>query len=186
MKKRISILVLFALFFGTKAFSQSSNYGVSAGYNNSIANVSIDGFPGSGSEGVSGYYIGFYSEFDLGDKFFIQPELQFSQVFNEGSTGEILILPVMFKYYLVDKFNIQAGPSFDLFLNNEDEEVNSFGIGLGFGGAYDITDKISITTKYSIGLNNRTPDFTISDGFNNYDINSKFDYFQIGLTYKLK
>ena len=186
MKNYFSITLLFVLFFNLQTFSQSNEYGVSAGYNNFILSASVDGFPGSGSEGVSGYYVGFYSSFELDSKWFIQPELQFSQVFNEGENLNMLVLPVMFKFYLVDKFNIQAGPSFDLFLNNEDEEVNDFSIGLGFGGAYDITDELSITTRYSVGLTNRTPDFTFSDGFNTYDISTKSDYFQIGLTYKLQ
>lgn len=179
MKNLFSITFLFALFLSVQSFSQSSDYGVSVGYNNFIATASVDGFPGSGSNGASGYYIGVYGDFELGDKFSLQPELQFGQIFNEGETGEMLILPVMFKYYVADKFNLQAGPVLDLILNDETDEVNDFGLGLGFGGAYEINDELAITTKYSLGLTNRTPDEV--QGFN---VTTKFDFFQVGLSYK--
>ncbi len=190
MKKILSITFLFALFLSVQSFSQSSNYGITAGYNNFIISASVDGIPGSGSNGASGYYIGVYGDFELGNKFSLQPELQFGQVFNEGNSGEMLILPVMFKYYIVEKFNIEAGPVLDYMLDNEDEEISDFGLGLGFGGAFHINKKLSVTTRYSLGLTNRTPDVNFADfsggdpAFINAGLNTKFDYFQVGLSYK--
>ncbi len=183
MKNLFSITFLLTLFLSIQSFSQSSNYGVTVGYNNFIASATISGVPGSGSDGASGYYVGVYGDFELGNKFSLQPELQFGQVFNEGDTGEMLMLPIMFKYYVVDKFNLQAGPVLDLILNDETDGVNDFGLGLGFGGAYDINDELSITTRYSLGLTNRTPDLVI-DPTLNFDVTTKFDFFQVGLSYK--
>ncbi|WP_348713974.1 outer membrane beta-barrel protein [Tenacibaculum sp. 190524A05c] len=185
MKNLFSVAFLFAIFFSVKSYSQSGDYGVTAGYNNFILSASVDQIPGSGSDGSSGYYVGVYGDFDLGDKFSIQPELQFGQVFNNGETGEMLLLPVMFKYYLVDRFNIQAGPVLDLILGNEEEEINDFGLGFGFGGAFDINEELSLTTRYSVGITNRTPDLTASTVLGGtFDINSRFDFFQVGLSYK--
>ncbi|SNR15317.1 outer membrane beta-barrel protein [Tenacibaculum jejuense] len=163
---------------------KSQTFGVSTGYNNYIASVSIDGLPGNGSDGASGYYIGVFSDIDLGSKFHLEPELQFVQIFNNGETGELLALPVMFKYYLVNKFNVQAGPVLDLALNNESEEISSFGIGLGFGAAFDINENFSLTTMYSLGLSNRSPDLNLSDFGQPLNVNTKFDFFQIGIGYK--
>ncbi len=188
MKKRFSFLsfLVLVLFQIAQTNAQSSNYGVSAGFHDMTLKASVSGF-GTGSSGASGYYVGFYGEFGLSEKFYVQPELQFSQVFSGDSdntqTLETLTLPMLFKYYVAEKFNLQAGPMFDLFLGNE-SEVSDFGIGLAFGGAYVINDKISLTTKYSLGLNNRTSGVNVGDPLlGNLEVSTKIDYFQFGLTY---
>ncbi|AUC14543.1 hypothetical protein BTO06_05010 [Tenacibaculum sp. SZ-18] len=187
MKNLFSILLLFVLLISFNSFSQSSEYGVTAGYNNFIASVNFDNQIGESSDGASGYYIGLFGDFKISDKFSFIPEVQFNQVFNNGENGEILILPLKFEYTIVDKFNVNAGPVLDYYLSEKDENITDFGLGLGLGGSYDLTDKLSITTMYSIGLINRTPDLKVDFGFTEiFDVNTKFDFFQVGLAYKLK
>ncbi|CAM1345165.1 outer membrane beta-barrel protein [Tenacibaculum amylolyticum] len=186
MKKTLPFLcIVFALLLTTeKSFGQSS-FGVSAGFHDFTLTASLEGMSGSGSNGASGYYVGFFGEFGLADKLKIQPEIQFAQIFSGGGETEKLFLPVMFKYYVAEKFNLQAGPTFDLLLANEDNSLSDFGFGIAFGGAFDITQKLAITTKYSLGLNNRTSD-PIVDIFSgqSFDVTTKFDVFQVGLAYK--
>lgn len=186
MKKTLPFLciVFVLLLIAEKSFGQSFKYGVSAGFHDFTLTTSADGLPGSGSDGASGYYLGFFGEFKLANKIAIQPEIQFAQIFTNGGDAKTLFLPVMFKYYIIDRFNVQAGPMFDLLLDNEVNETRDFGFGVAFGGTFEITDKIAVTTKYAIGLNNRTPDLTLSDPvFGNLDFSTKFDAFQIGLMY---
>ena len=184
MKNLFSVAFLFAIFFSVQSYSQSGDYGVTAGYNNFILSASVDQIAGSGADGASGYYIGVYGDFDLADKFSIRPELQFSQVFKNGDNGEMLILPVIFNYEIVDKLKFGTGPVFDYYLGEDDEDISNFGLGLGFKGSYDVSDDISITTMYSLGITNRSPDLQVSTGFQTLDVTSKFDFFQVGLSYK--
>ena len=48
----------------------------------------------------------------------------------------------MFKYYVSEKFNVQAGPQFDFVLNGG-PGINSLGVGLGFGAGFDAEDLFS-------------------------------------------
>jgi opacity protein-like surface antigen len=82
----------------------------------------------------------------------------------------------MAKYYVSEKFNIQAGPQFD-FIADDSDGANKFGVGLGFGVGYDISEKIFAATRYSLGLSNRIQDAPSG-------ISSKFNTFQIGVGYR--
>ncbi|CAL2075040.1 hypothetical protein [Tenacibaculum sp. 190524A05c] len=96
----------------------------------------------------------------------------------------MLILPVIFNYEIVDKLKFGTDPVFDYYLSEDDDDDSNFGLGLGFKGVYDISDEISITTMYSLGITNRSPDLHVSAGFQTSDVTFKFDFFQVGLSYK--
>jgi len=91
-------------------------------------NVSAIGFGFSGNK--SGFFVGFTLEFQVSEKFSIQPELQYA-----NSDESTLVMPIMAKYYVSEKFNLQGGPQLDLFLNAP-TGFTSLGVGLGFGGGY--------------------------------------------------
>ena len=60
-----------------------------------------------------------------------------------------LLVPIMFKYNISSEFNIHAGPQLDLIVS-ESEGINTFGLGLGFGIGYDISDQFFISTNYAL------------------------------------
>ena len=149
--------------------AQKISYGVTAGYHNLSMNVSAGGFGISANK--SGFFVGFTAEFEVSEKFSIQPELQYA-----NSDESTLVMPIMAKYYVSEKFNLQAGPQLDIFLNAP-TGFTSLGVGVGFGGGYDITDEIFLSTRYSLGLSNRAQNAPAGASI-------KFDIFQIGVGYR--
>ncbi|MDG1527832.1 MAG: outer membrane beta-barrel protein [Polaribacter sp.] len=149
--------------------AQKIKYAVTAGYHNLTLKVSAGGFAASGGE--TGFYLGVSAEFQVAEKLSILPELQYA-----NSADNTLVIPIMAKYYVSEKFNLQAGPQLDLFLSAP-AGFNSLGFGLGFGGGYDFSEKIYVTTRYSLGLSNRVENAPAGASI-------KFDTFQIGVGYR--
>ena len=158
MKKIIlSIAAVFA--FGL-ANAQDAKYGIKGG----IDNMSQDF--GGGSVSLSGFFVGGFAEYDFKDKIVLQPGLNYHTASKDGFNLTYLSIPVLAKYKASDKINILAGPS--LFYCLEDvAEKTTFSLDLG--ASYDITEKIFIEPRYSLGL---TGDF-------------KTNHFLIGIGYKL-
>ena len=128
-----------------------------------------------------------FAEFPLSEKFSIQPEFHYSIVHDEGFgyAFENLILPVFLKYYITEKFNVMSGLQFDYFTEKDLGDIKRFGLGLGIGLGYDITDSILISSRYSFGITNRidTSEF-IDDSIDSSDLSAKTNIFKIGLGYR--
>ena len=90
-----------------------------------------------------------------------------------------LILPVFLKYYITEKFNVMSGLQFDYFTEKDLGDIKRFGLGLGIGLGYDITDSILISSRYSFGITDRKE---FSSSF--FDISAKTNVFQIGLGFR--
>ena len=133
--KRIILVAVISLLTFTNVVAQDVNYGAKVGYTSFIARASFDGI--SSSSSVSGFHVGFFADIASSEKFHIQPELQLSIALQNGETAEMLVLPIMGKYYVTEKLNFQAGPQFDYMLEST-EGIKSFGIGLGAGLGFDI------------------------------------------------
>ncbi|WP_282136056.1 porin family protein [Seonamhaeicola maritimus] len=187
MRKIIfTTLVAFIAFINTNA--QETKFGAKVGYNSFIAKATVSG--SSASSSASGVYAGFFADITALEKFHIQPELQIAIGFQDGETGEMLVVPIMGKYYVAENFNLQAGPQFDYILE-ESEGVKKLGFGLAAGAGYGINDNFNIELRYSFGLNNRFDDdvFVFAEDpidpvFSGLDIKTKFNFFQIGIEYK--
>ena len=174
MKKVLLIAVVALLGLGN-VNAQETTYGATAGFHSLTIKVSGDG--GSISTNGSGYYVGFFADFNISEEFNIQPEIHFASAYKDGDSADEIIIPVMAKYFVSEKFNIQAGPQFDFVIDEDAEGVNKFGIGLGFGVGYEVSEKMFAAARYSIGLSNRIEDAPSG-------ISSKFNTFQIGLGYR--
>ena len=126
-----------------------------------------------------------FAEFPLSEKFSIQPEFHYSSVTDDGESLDNLILPVFLKYYITEKFNVMSGLQFDYFTEKDLGNLKRFGLGLGIGLGYDITDSILISSRYSFGITNRidTQEF-IDDFIDTSDLSAKTNIFQIGLGYR--
>lgn len=182
MKKLIlSAVAIMAFGF---ANAQDVKFGLKGGLN--ISNFSGD------TEGVdlkskAGFNVGGFVEIKLSDKFAIQPEILYSTqgpkaVNQEGElngntyTGDVCFnlsyinVPVMFKYYVAEKFNIEAGPqigfltsaktktTIDGFNGSNELDVKdifeSIDFGLNLGAGYDFTNHFSAGLRYNLGLAN--------------------------------
>jgi len=180
MKKLFLTITLLA--FCYTASAQDSKFGISAGYQSSSFEISGDGV--DLSTDASGFFLGFFAQFSVSESLSIQPELHYSSVSDsdsddndDESVGDIII-PIMLKFHVSDKFNLMAGPQFDYITEEDTEGIKKFGMGLGLGLGYDISDSISLGARYSLGF-----DRLDDEGEDIGDANFKINVLQIGLSY---
>lgn len=194
MKK---LLLIFVILCSINAISQKKyEFGVSAGLFHGMAGVKVNGADIKNTLPVSqgtAFYFGVSSHVALAEKFKLQPELLY--VFS-GKRGAIL-LPVLVKYYPIEKLNVLLGPQLDMFINmpsNVKPYLNNLGLGIAVGGGYDITTKLSVQVKYSLGITQRFNKSTkifiedsISDLLPNVTVDPSFkaNSFQVGVIYKI-
>lgn len=163
------------------AFSnaQETKFGVKAGLN-------LASFGGDGEDVSSkvGFHVGGLAEIKLSDKFSIQPELLYStqgakekgQVEFNGDVYDVemnyklayINVPVLAKYYVAEKFSLEAGPQIGFLVsakgeatfggNSEEDDIKdafeSIDFGVDFGAGYDFTENISLGLRYNLGLSN--------------------------------
>ncbi len=204
MKNLIFIISTLLLFVGN-SFCQEIRYGIKGGLNLS----SINGDFRDNAKSVVGYHFGGILELSILDKFGIQPEILYSR---EG--GEIdsrptdgflvetkiayLKVPVMAKYYFIDRLSAMAGPQFAYLLTAKNDvtpsffepgpqaiqidirdRLNSFEIGLSVGAEYRLPIGLFAQLRYNVGLAN------INDNSDNgtleLDPNNKNNVFQASI-----
>lgn len=136
--------------------AQDIDFGAKAGLN-----LASFGGDNDGTEGAIGFYIGGFVEFDINDKFQIQPELLFSQEgaqLEQDDDGELafsyLRLPIMAKYMVADGLDIVAGPQIGFMIDDADADVETFDFGVGVGLAYELESGIGFDVRYNLGLSN--------------------------------
>lgn len=173
MKKVLLIAVVALLGLGNLS-AQDSKFGLVAGFHN----LSIKASGGGSSISVDGqgFYVGVSGEFYLSEELNLQTEFQYSSATKNGDSTDLIVLPIMVKYYVSEQLNLQAGPQFD-FIVSESDGANVFGLGLGIGAGYDITENLSLNTRYAFGLSNRLEDAPSG-------VTLKFNTFQAGLGYR--
>ena len=176
--KKLFLIATVAILGFTNVNAQEPSFGLKAGFNSLSIRVSVEGI--SDSESASGFYIGAFGEFQVSEKFDIQTELQFVSVSEDGESSSVLALPIMAKVNVANKLSAVAGPQLGFLLDDDAEGIKKFGIGLGAGLAFDITDDIFIDGRYVLGLNNRLEESNV-EGF---DLDAKFNYLQFGLGYR--
>ena len=177
MKKLLS-LSLIALFAMNLASAQDlPKFGLTGGLlntnvdfntGNSILNlVGVNNFAKINS---TGFYIGGVVDIEVLGNLHIQPEL----LYGSAKDLSFVYLPVMVKYYVADKFNIQVGPQLNFSSNlddikrairdteellgtngNVDDVLKTFGVDLGIGAGFDVTDNLGIQVRYSFEMTDR-------------------------------
>jgi hypothetical protein len=146
VKKSIVLLLLLACFALTHTFAQEG-FEVKAGLNNvSISLDTGDDFFGEVSDSELGFYVGGGYNFVASDKVDVEPSVLFSFVDDLTS----LYIPIMVKYKIADKFNIQAGPQINYLL--EDLPDGELGLDFAFGGGFQIDANWFIDARYGFEL----------------------------------
>ncbi len=175
--KKLLLIAGIAIFGLGNVNAQENSYGVTAGFQSTSLNLSLGSISENSTD--SGYFIGLFAEFSLSENLSLQPEFHYSCIFNDGESLSDLIIPVLLKYNISEKFNVMAGPQFDYITDGDIENFKKFGLGLGVGLGYDITDNILISSRYSFGISNRVDMPEIPA-----DFTAKFNILQIGLGYR--
>jgi hypothetical protein len=189
--KKIILTSLLVLAFGfTNA--QNAKFGIKGGLN--VANQSNPGGGelvgvDINTSSLIGFHIGGFVEIKISDKFSVQPELLYSaqggklnSVILARETGDpneipqllnievvnnlsYINIPVMFKYYVIEKFSLELGPQLGILVDSKRKNTmngqtfedsynyDSIDYGLNLGAEYDITESLSTGIRYSLGLN---------------------------------
>ncbi|OXA71116.1 hypothetical protein B0A67_12660 [Flavobacterium aquidurense] len=160
--KRIILAAIAVMAFGfTNA--QQTRFGVKGGLNiSTVVGGDVDD-----TKSLVGFHVGGFAEIKVFDKFFIQPELLYSAQGTkvDGPLGgdadlklNYLNIPVLAKYYIVDKFSVEAGPQLGILLSAKAEGqdikdyTRSVDLGFNIGAGYNFTDNLSVGLRYTIGL----------------------------------
>ncbi len=201
--KRVVFFTALLLFLVHTGTAQETRFGVKGGLNySSIVGDLTEGlkfrFSGHG---------GLFLEIDFSEKFKLQPELLYSSqgfqfstdlasIETGGSSGEgndfrtnvqlnYLTIPILGKFALNDKLDVEFGPQFGFLLNqvtkikNLDQSTNtdadrkssvSGGFQLDYGAAvglgFQLSDELSVSPRFYLGLRNRLNEL---QGVQNYN-----------------
>ena len=191
MKK--SILFIAAMLLSTTfvAAQEFVYFGAKGGVN--FSNFSGDGFSDfEDGKARTAYHLGLVAEIPVSTRFSIQPELLYSaQGFDmvriENSQDvefqvDYITVPVMAKFYLVEGFNIHAGPQLGFLVENEisseagdtgldPENLNNFDLSLGLGAGYKF-QSFFIYGRYNAGM---------SEIYEDENVNTKNSVVQAGI-----
>lgn len=204
MKKNV-LTSLLALVFGF-TYSQNTQFGIKGGMNVATQTSTESELVDLKTSSLIGFHIGGFVEFKLSDKFSVQPELlysaqggKYSVVLRQTNDPDLntnaevvtnlsyINIPVMFKYYVIEKLSLEAGPQIGILIsskekitqpgssyssNNDNFEPIDFGLNLGAG--YDITENISAGVRYNLGF------YDVEKG----DIETKNNVLSLSVGYK--
>lgn len=168
--KRIVLATVAVIALAFSAQAQDVRFGATAGYLNARASVKADGLSISASE--SGFYVGAVADFLVSESFSVQPELLFASI--DESNG--LLLPILGKFAISEKFNFQVGPQLVFSLEDTPEDFSSVEFDIAGGIGYDINEDFFIEARYSFQINNS---YTGSE-----DVKVRGNYLTIGMGYK--
>ena len=173
-------LLVFALLLSTSSFSQGVDLGIKGGA--TFANLT-DVTDGSTKTGFVG---GAFVTIKFSDKIAIQGDLLYSQQGVELDVDKINLdyinFPLVLKYYIIKRINIQAGPQFGTVINDNlggflgsNIDFNSFDVTGVVGIGVDLPLNFRITGRYGFGLS----DISFSDNDFSIDTNSKNSVFSL-------
>ena len=169
------ILLVFALLLSTSSFSQGVDLGIKGGA--TFANLTgvTDGSTKTGFVG------GAFVTIKFSDKIAIQGDLLYSQQGVELDVDKINLdyinFPLVLKYYIIKRINIQAGPQFGTVINDSlggflgsNIDFNSFDVTGVVGIGVDLPLNFRITGRYGFGLSDISSfsdnDFSIDNSKN--------------------
>ena len=104
-----------------------------------------------------GFHIGAFTQFELSEHFYAQPELTFTF----ASDVSIVALNAILEYELSRGLGLQFGPQFGLISGDEidtaealfGDNVDTLNIQLALGLSYDINDSLFIQSRYGLQIN---------------------------------
>ena len=180
-RKQIFFLVIFFAIL-TNIQGQDENCkciddkGIIIGYNGIHYSISKPS-PDAGSYFDNGFFVGFFADVALNEKFHVQPEFMYTMSFREGVHFNTIAIPVMIKYFITNKISLEAGPMYDVIFDNIFMENSGINIVAGIG--IKITEAITALMRYSDSLTSR------GYIYNNESVVYNFNYLQVGLSFRL-
>jgi len=211
--KRIFLTIGFltTTFFTTLAQDDSTTpqFGVKGGVNfSNIVGDDIDDL-----DSRTSFNAGVFMEFPITERFSFQPEVLYSgQGFTIMSNDQdnffdvdenieyqlsYIQVPLLFKVYLVEGLNIEAGPQFgfkiseeidseptndggDIEIDPDDSYIKDFDTNLAVGAGHKFNNGFFVNARYTYGLTNIFKDDTI---FENVDAKNSVWQFGLGFSF---
>ena len=150
------IIIVFTVLLTTTTFGQGIDLGIKAGA--TFANLT----GATDASTKTGFVGGAFLTIKFSDKIAIQGDLLYSQ---QGAKLELddinlnyINFPIVLKYYIIKRINIQAGPQFGTVVNDNlgevfgPNDINSFDITGIVGIGIDLPLNLRITGRYGFGL----------------------------------
>ncbi len=178
MKKLI--ITVFTILLSATTFAQGIDVGIKAGANfatlTDVSDVSTR----------TGLLIGAFVTLKFSDKMALQGDVLYSQ---QGANVDIdgvkdfeldyINFPIVFKYYIVKRLNIQAGPQFGTVVNDNDlGGFQSFDVSGVVGIGVDLPLNLRVTGRYNFGLSDIS--FVNIDGYS-FDTSAKNSVFSLSV-----
>lgn len=200
--KKFSLLIVF--FFAIQFTQAQTSFGIKSGINFSkINDKNID------YDFKTGFYAGGFAHIKFAEKFAFQPEILFSiqgakiddyPIQSLGENGQVITegymeidnklyylnIPLMVKYYFLEKLNFEFGPQIGFVLKNEittkteefgeisGEPDSNIDLGINIGLEYEIYNGLGVGVRYNKGLINIQKDT---------DFRNKNSIISLGLSY---
>ena len=153
------ILIVLTAFLTTSVISQEIDLGLKAGANF----ASITDASNLLTSNRTGFLIGVFAGVKFSDKLGIQGDLLYSQQGANSDPKDIdlnyINVPIVLKYYLIQGFNLQAGPQFGFIVDDNIKDVlgnvieaESFDLAGVLGLGYDFPFGIRIEGRHNFGL----------------------------------
>lgn len=150
MSKILKVIAILSFVFGTNHIYSQTEFGLIGGVNLTFFDV-IEGDFGPNAQVDVGYYGGFFADFEVDKDLHIQPELIYIGI----ADYRFLNLPIYLKYDVSKNFHLLIGPSFNYFF---DFFVNKFKVRADLSLAFDLTNRLNLHLKYTIGIEELSPD----------------------------
>jgi hypothetical protein len=168
--KKIYLSSLFIAITFSAAFSQGVSGGLRLGMNIANQTSSLNGISISADSKI-GLMAGAYLTIMTSEKFGIQPELVYSQYGSSATSNgqsasnnfNYLSLPVMLRYNVAEKLNLQVGPQLGMLLSatrtsgsssiDLKDQASGIDFGAAFGLGVDLGD-FNLGARYYLGLTN--------------------------------
>lgn len=180
------ILLFFMLLLSATTFAQGIDLGIKGGA--TFANLT------GVTDGSSkiGFVGGAFVTIKFSDKIAIQGDLLYSQQGVELDVDKINLdyinFPLVLKYYIIKRINIQAGPQFGTVINDSlgsflgsNIDFNSFDVTGVVGIGVDLPLNFRITGRYGFGLSDISfseNDFSIDNSKNSvFSLTAGFSFF---------
>lgn len=145
-------------------------YSISSTSAQEVLPRTLSEFDADQSKFKSNFYPGFSFNKDL--------SLVSEPFFTNVGDASLLNIPLLAKVQLGDsRFSLVAGPEANFFIDETGKDLHSFGVGLGIGLQYEISNSLLIEGRYSFGITNKFN--TMPD-----DYASRFNTFYISLIYR--
>ncbi|WP_139957879.1 porin family protein [Flavicella sediminum] len=121
MKKLL--LAVFITAFSLLSATAQESIGFTAGYSSLNTSYGLSFGSESDSPTKSGFFIGFFKEFELSEKYDLKTELSLGMYNKDGEKTNVLLLPVLLKYNVTNGLALLFGPQLDYVLDTQNNDT---------------------------------------------------------------